>query len=128
MSSKPNKSKGPLIGGIAVGVIVLGLAGLFGWKAIGPSAPTLPVTTYLDNARGLSGNRYELQARIERQLDNKAGTGRIILARDTVSGRPVPFLDGGMAINFNPEPGQLYSLSVQVAADGLLELTAARKL
>jgi hypothetical protein len=128
MSLKPNKSKGPLIGGIVTGVVVLGLAGYFGLKAFAPSAPSLPVETYLANARGLAGNRYAVQARIERQLDTRAGAGRIILARDTVSGRPVPFLDAGKVLSFNPEPGQLYALTVQVALDGLLELTEARKL
>ena len=122
------KNKGPLIGGITGGVIALGLAGFFGWKAMAPSAPQLPVTTYLANARGLAGNRYEFHARIERQIDNRSGVGRIILARDTATNSPVPFLDGGRAVSFNPEPGQLYKLTVQVAADGLLELAEARKL
>jgi hypothetical protein len=126
--TQKSKSKGPLIGGAVAGVVVLGLAGFFGWKAFAPSAPALPVETYLANARGLAGNRYAVQARIERQLDTRAGAGRIILARDTVSGRPVPFLDAGKVLNFNPEPGQLYALTVQVALDGLLELTEARKL
>ena len=128
MNQKTSKSKGPLIGGAVAGVVALGLAGFFGFKAFAPSAPALPVETYLANARGLAGNRYAVQARIERQLDTRAGAGRIILARDTVSGRPVPFLDAGKVLNFNPEPGQLYALTVQVALDGLLELTEARKL
>lgn len=128
MSEKSTKSKGPLVGGIVAGVVVLGLAGVFGWKVFTPSAPTLPMDTYLANARGLAGNRYVFQARIERQIDNRSGVGRIILARETVSERPVPFLDGGSAQAFNPEPGQLYALTVKVALDGLLELTEARKL
>ncbi|MDD5037666.1 MAG: hypothetical protein PHE55_23295 [Methylococcaceae bacterium] len=128
MTQKP-KSKGPLVtGGIVTGVVVLGLAGFFAWKAVAPSAAQLPVTTYLANARGLAGNRYAFQARIERQIDNRPGVGRIILARETSTGSPVPFLDGGKALSFNPEPGQLYKLTVQVALDGLLELTDARKL
>ena len=125
---KQKTNKGPLIGGVLAGVVVLGLAGFFGWHAFMPSAPKLPIETYLANARGLAGNRYEFSARIERQLDTKAGAGRIILARDTVSGRPVPFLDGGKVQAFNPEPGQLYTLTVLVATDGLMELTEARKL
>jgi hypothetical protein len=128
MNQTSRKSKGPLIGGILAGVVVLGLAGFFGLKAFAPSAPALPVEIYLANARGLAGNRYAVKARIERQLDTRVGAGRIILARDTVSGRPVPFLDAGKVLNFNPEPGQLYALTVQVALDGLLELTEARKL
>lgn len=126
--TQKSKSKGPIIGGILAGVAILALAGFFGWKAIAPSAPRLPVTAYLANARGLAGNRYEFQARIERQMDNRSGVGRIILSRDTATNSPVPFLDSGRAVSFNPEPGQLYKLTVQVAADGLLELTEARKL
>lgn len=126
--TQKSKSKGLLIGGAVAGVVLLGLAGFFGWKAFAPSAPTLPVETYLANARGLAGNRYAFQARIEHQIDNRPGVGRIILARDTASGRSVPFLDGGSAQSFNPEPGQLYTLTVKVALDGLLELTDARKL
>lgn len=126
--TQKTKSKGPLIGGVVAGVVALALAGFFGWKALAPSAPVLPMEIYLANARGLAGNRYAFQARIERQIDNRAGVGRIILARDTASGRPVPFLDGGSTQAFNPEPGQLYMLTVNVALDGLLELTEARKL
>jgi hypothetical protein len=128
MISKTSKSKAPLIGGVAAGVVALGLAAFFGWKAFSPSAPVLPVESYLANARGLAGNRYAVHARIERQLDTRAGAGRIILARDTASGRPLPFLDAGKVQAFNPEPGQLYALTVQVALDGLLELMEARKL
>jgi hypothetical protein len=40
----------------------------------------------------------------------------------------VPFLDGGKVAAFNPEPGQLYTLTELVAMDGLMELTEARKL
>jgi len=108
-------------------ILVVGVA-FFGWQTWGRGHPRLPVDTYVSSARGLAGNRYELQGRIERQLETRAGVGRIILARDTVSGRPVPFLDAGKSLNFNPEPGQLYALTVQVALDGLLELTEARKL
>jgi hypothetical protein len=128
MSSQTRKSKGPLVGGVVAGVIVLGLSVFFGAKAFAPSAANLPVETYLANARGLAGNRYAVQARIDRQIDNRTGVGRVILARDTVSGRPIPFLDSGKVQAFNPEPGQLYALTVQVAPDGLLELTEARKL
>ena len=127
MNSEPNKSKGLVIGGIVAGVLVLGFVGFFGWAAIAPSAPRLPVESYLANARGLSGNRYEVQVRIERQLGARAGAGRILLARDPASGRSVTFLDGGKVLNFNPEPGQLYTLTVLVAMDGLLELLDARK-
>ena len=128
MCSQTTKSKGPLIGGVVAGVVVLGLAVFLGAKAFAPSAASLPVETYLANARGLAGNHYAVQARIDRQIDNRPGVGRVILARDTVSGRPIPFLDAGKVKAFNPEPGQLYALTVQVALDGLLELTEARKL
>lgn len=126
--TQKSTSKLPLVGGVLAGVVALGLVGFFGWKALAPSAPVLPVETYLANARALAGNRYAFQARIERQIENRADVGRLILARDTASGRPLPFLDGGSAQGFNPEPGQLYKITVKVALDGLLELTDARKL
>lgn len=128
MTTHRTKKNGPLVAGIAAGVAVLGLGGFLAWKTLAPSAAQLPVATYVANARGLAGNRYAFKARIERQIDNRAGVGRIILARDTATGHPVPFLDGGKAQAFNPEPGQLYALTVLVAPDGLLELTEARKL
>ena len=126
--TQKTKKIGSLMGGVVAGVIVLGLVGVFGRRAFAPPAPVLPIETYLANARGLAGNCYAFQARIERQIDNRPGVGRIILVRDTASGRPIPFLDGSNAQAFSPEPGQLYTLTVKVALDGLLELTEARKL
>ena len=128
MSKQTQSSKLPLIGGVLGGTLLLGGIAFFGWHAVGTREPKLPAEAYVSNARGLAGNRYELQARIERQLEMRQGVGRIILARDTASEKLVPFLDEGKAQNFNPEPGQLYALTVQVESDGLLSLTGFRKL
>jgi hypothetical protein len=109
-------------------VLLLAGAGFFAWRAFTPPLPPLPVETYVTHARGLAGNRYELRARIEKQIDVMSGAGRIILARDIPTHRALPFLDAGKCPGFYPEPGQLYSLSVDVDADGILNLTGFRKL
>ncbi|MDR1283368.1 MAG: hypothetical protein LBK99_21495 [Opitutaceae bacterium] len=113
---------------VIASLLLLVGAGFFVWRAIVPSLPPLPVETYIAHARGLAGNRYELRGRIEKQLEAMSGAGRIILVRDLPTHRALPFLDSGKCPGFYPEPGQLYALSVEVDADGFLNLTAFRKL
>ncbi len=108
---------------LAVPPAVMLMRGLGGGRA-----EPLPVTIYAENPRNLSGNTYELRARIRSQRGYRDGVGRILDVEPLEVARPVAlFVPAGLE-GFSPSPGQSYRFGVFVGGDGILEMQWFRKL
>ena len=117
-----------LMGGVAVLAVSL-LIGILILRGLGGGehAP-LPEAEFADEPKNFSGNRYEFEGRIDRQLGFKEGVGRIILTKSVQSDAQVPVFVGPEHDRFSPNPGQIYRFSLRVDGDGVLNVENYEKL
>jgi len=127
-NSKSGKSPVLWMGVVAVLAVVL-LVGVMVFRSVGGGrhAP-LPVEELSDSPRNFSGNRYEYEGRIDRQLGFEEGVGRVILTEAVESGAPVPLFVSSDLDRFSPNPGQVYRFSLRVDGDGILNVEDYDKL
>ncbi|MFW5873922.1 MAG: hypothetical protein ACOCVJ_00800 [Verrucomicrobiota bacterium] len=116
------------MGLVAAGAIVL-LVGVIVLRNLGGGrhAP-LPVVDFAESPRNFSGNRYEFEGRIDRQLGFEEGVGRIILTASVAEEAPVPLYVAAEHENFSPNPGQVYRFTLRVDGDGILNVESYEKL
>ena len=113
-------------------VAVLAIAALVGIVLLrsvggGKHAP-LPVSNFAESPKNFSGNRYEFEGRIDRQLGFEESVGRIILTQSVAGEASVPLYVAAEHENFSPNPGQVYRFSLRVDGDGILNVEAYEKL
>lgn len=115
--------------GIVAVLAVVVLLGIVLLRNIGGGnhAP-LPVADFAQSPKNFSGNRYEFEGRIDRQLGFEEGVGRIILTQSVAEEAPVPLYVTAEHENFSPNPGQVYRFSLRVDGDGILNVEAYEKL
>jgi hypothetical protein len=93
----------------------------------GPSGEPFPVRAFLSAPDNLQGNRYELEAEIDQQLNWKEGVGRIIAVRSLRDGTRLPvFIADSMKANLLV--AQRYRFEVTVRKGGLLYVERLKKL
>lgn len=128
INSKSGKSPLLYMGIVAVLAVVV-LLGIVLLRNIGGGnhAP-LPVADFAQSPKNFSGNRYEFEGRIDRQLGFEEGVGRIILTQSVAEEAPVPLYVTAEHENFSPNPGQVYRFSLRVDGDGILNVEAYEKL
>lgn len=128
INSKSGKSPLLYMGIVAVLAVVV-LLGIVLLRNIGGGnhAP-LPVADFAQSPKNYSGNRYEFEGRIDRQLGFEEGVGRIILTQSVAEEAPVPLYVAAEHENFSPNPGQVYRFSLRVDGDGILNVEAYEKL
>lgn len=114
-----------IAGGFGV-VLILVIIGLMLTRLADRGEP-LPGAAYTETPGNFSGNRYTLDARIERQLGFREGVGRMILTRSTSDDRPIPLFAAASLDAFSPNPGQLYRFRVRVDGDGILNVESYEK-
>ena len=126
--SKSGKSPLLIMGGVGIAAVGL-LVGIVVLRSFsgGTHAP-LPVDDFAQTPKNFSGNRYEFEGRIDRQLGFEEGVGRIILTQSVESELPVPLYVAAEHANFSPNPGQVYRFSLRVDGDGILNVEAYEKL
>lgn len=113
---------------VAGGAVLL-LVGVLVFRGIGGGRyDALPVKEFAESPRNYSGNRYEYEGRIERQLGFEEGVGRVILTEPVAGGAPVPLYVSAEREGFSPNPGQVYRFSLRVDGDGILNVEAYEKL
>jgi hypothetical protein len=127
-NSKSGKSA--LMGmGIVAALAVVVLIGVVMLRSHGGGAyAPLPVLDFSKSPKNFSGNRYEFEGRIDRQLGFEEGVGRIILTQAVADESPVPLYVAAEHTNFSPNPGQVYRFSLRVDGDGILNVEAYEKL
>lgn len=117
---------------IALGALIAAaalLAAVLLWRNFaGGKYDPLPVAAYSEAPRGFSGNLYELEARIESQLDYSEALGRLLAVRTLDGDAPLPLFVKPEITDFQPQTGQVYRLRVRVDEDGRLQLNGFRKL
>lgn len=127
-NSKSGKS--PLLWmGIVAALAIAALVGIVLLRSIGGGnhAP-LPLADFAESPKNFSGNRYEFEGRIDRQLGFEEGVGRIILTQSVTDEAPVPLYVAAEHENFSPNPRQVYRFSLRVDGDGILNVEAYEKL
>jgi hypothetical protein len=126
--SKSGKS--PIVWmGLVAAAAVLVLAGIVFMRSIdGGQYSPLPVADFAGSPKNFSGNRYEFEGRVDRQLGFEEGVGRIILTQSVSDEAPVPLYVAAEHENFSPNPGQVYRFSLRVDGDGILNVEAYEKL
>jgi hypothetical protein len=106
---------------------VMLLAPLFLASGCGPSGEPFPVRSFLAAPDNLLGNRYELEAEIDQQLNWREGLGRIIAVRTLRDGARLPiFIADSMKANLLV--AQRYRFEVSVRKGGLLYVDNLKKL
>ncbi|MGJ3244136.1 MAG: hypothetical protein ACFE0O_14420 [Opitutales bacterium] len=118
--------KGLLLGGGGLAVALLMVTGLL-LHHLADRGESLPAEAYAEAPSNFSGNRYVLDARIERQLGFREGVGRLILTRGTAGDRPLPLYADASLDAFSPNPGQLYRFRVRVDGHGILNIESYEK-
>jgi hypothetical protein len=103
------------------------VAPLFLATGCGPSGEPFPVRAFLSAPDNLLGNRYELEAEIDAQLNWREGLGRIIAVRTLRDSARLPiFISDSM--NANLLVAQRYRFEVSVRKGGLLYVENLKKL
>ena len=127
-NSKSGKSALLLMGVVAVAAVLL-LVGIVVVRNVGGGnhAP-LPITEFAQAPQNFSGNRYEYEGRIDRQLGFEEAVGRIILTQAVEGESPVPLYVAAEHDSFSPNPGQVYRFSLRVDGDGILNVESYEKL
>jgi hypothetical protein len=93
----------------------------------GPSGEPFPVRAFLDAPDNLQGNRYELEAEIDAQLNWREGVGRLIAVRTLQGDARLPvFIADSM--NANLLVAQRYRFEITVRKGGLLYVEGLKKL
>ena len=106
---------------------VLILVPLFLATGCGRSGEPFPVRAFLTAPDNLLGNRYELEAEIDAQLDWREGLGRIIAVRTLRDSARLPiFISDSMKANLLV--AQRYRFEVSVRKGGLLYVENLKKL
>lgn len=109
-------------------MLVLAIAGFWGYKNwIMPEAlEPFPVDSFLRTPMNFEGNRYTLNAEIDRQLKNEEGFGRLIVVREKNGDLPlVVFIPKENNANINI--GQRYMLNVTIKSGGSVYVDEMRK-
>jgi len=128
MKSKSGMSALAGMAAVAGGAVLLLVAVLVLRGIGGGRYEALPVEAFAESPRNYSGNRYEYEGRIERQLGFEEGVGRVILTESVAGGAPVPLYVSAEREGFSPNPGQVYRFSLRVDGDGILNVEAYEKL
>jgi len=126
--SKSGKSPLLWMGGVAA-LAVAALVGIVLLRNIdgGKHAP-LPVADFAESPKNFSGNRYQFEGRIDRQLGFEEAVGRVILTQSVTGEVPVPLYVAAEHETFSPNPGQVYRFSLRVDGDGILNVENYEKL
>ncbi|MDQ8206078.1 hypothetical protein QEH52_01035 [Coraliomargarita sp. SDUM461003] len=130
MKTNSKSGKSPLLWmGVVAAIAVMALIGIVALRSVGGGthAP-LPVADFAQTPKNFSGNRYEFEGRIDRQLGFEEGVGRIILTQAVDDESPVPLYVAAEHDNFSPNPGQVYRFSLRVDGDGILNVEEYEKL
>lgn len=115
--------------GIVAALAIAVLVGIVLLRTIGGGKHALlPVADFAASPKNFSGNRYEFEGRIDRQLGFEEGVGRIILTQAVSDEAPVPLYVAAEHTNFSPNPGQVYRFSLRVDGDGILNVETYEKL
>jgi len=88
----------------------------------------LPVAELGESPQNYSGNQYEFEGRIDRQLGFKDGVGRVILTQSVTGDSSVPLYVSAEHNNFSPNPGQVYRFLLRVDGEGILNVEKYEKL
>ena len=127
-NSKSGKSPLLWMGVVAALAVVALIAIVLLRNTGGGKYAPLPVADFAQSPKNFSGNRYEFEGRIDRQLGFQEGVGRIILTQSVEGESPVPLYVAAEHENFSPNPGQVYRFSLRVDGDGILNVEAYEKL
>lgn len=102
-------------------------ASLFVASGCAPAGEPFPVRAFLAAPDNLQGNRYELEAEIDAQLNWREGVGRLIAVRSLQGNARLPvFIADSM--NANLLVAQRYRFEVTVRKGGLLYVERLKKL
>lgn len=115
--------------GVVAALAIVALVGVVLLRNLGGGnyAP-LPVADFAQTPKNFSGNRYEFEGRIDRQLGFEEGVGRIVLTQAVSGDASVPLYVAAEHENFSPNPGQVYRFSLRVDGDGILNVEKYEKL
>ncbi|MFA6962051.1 MAG: hypothetical protein WC205_14950 [Opitutaceae bacterium] len=103
------------------------LAPLFFLTGCGRSGEPFPVRAFLAAPDNLQGNRYELEAEIDQQINWREGLGRLIAVRTLRDDARLPlFIADSMKANLLV--AQRYRFEVTVRKGGLLYVERLKKL
>lgn len=112
----------PLVGAV-LGLAVLLLVGIVVFRSVtGSGLEPLPESALANSPKNFSGNRYLLEARIDRQLGFEEEVGRMILVASVASGVPIPLFVPAKMDTFSPSPGQVYRFALRVDGEGVLNV------
>ncbi len=92
------------------------------------SAPTepFPVENYLQSERNFIGNRYELLAEVDSQLDVREKIGRILVVKpQNTSSRLSVFMPDNIGLSIHT--GQRYRMDVVVTDKGMIRIESMEK-
>ncbi|MDF3057334.1 MAG: hypothetical protein K0R17_1549 [Rariglobus sp.] len=102
-------------------------AALFLGSGCGRSGEPFPVQAFLAAPDNLQGNRYELEAEIDAQLNWREGVGRLIAVRTLRGDARLPvFIADSMKANLLV--AQRYRFEITVRKGGLLYVERLKKL
>jgi hypothetical protein len=102
-------------------------ASLFTAGGCGRSGEPFPVQAFLSAPDNLQGNRYELEAEIDAQLNWREGVGRLIAVRTLRDDVRLPvFIADSMKANLLV--AQRYRFQITVRKGGLLYVDSLKKL
>lgn len=126
--SKSGKNHLLWMGGIAALAVLL-LIGIVSLRGVGGGKyADLPVSEFASEPKNFSGNRYEYEGRIDRQLGFDEGVGRVILTKSVADEAPVPLFVASTHDGFSPNPGQVYRFYLRVDGEGILNVEEYEKL
>lgn len=102
-------------------------ASLFLTSGCGRSGEPFPVRAFLAAPDNLQGNRYELEAEIDQQINWREGVGRLIAVRTLRDDARLPlFIADSMKANLLV--AQRYRFEISVRKGGLLYVERLKKL
>lgn len=116
------------MGVVAVTVVLLLVAIVVVRNVGGGNHAPLPIADFTQAPQNFSGNRYEYEGRIDRQLGFEEEVGRIILTQAVEGEAPVSLYVAAEHDSFSPNPGQVYRFSLRVDGDGILNVESYEKL
>lgn len=128
--NKSKSGKSPLLWmGVVAVLAVLSLIGVVSLRGAGGGKySSLPVADFATEPKNFSGNRYEYEGRIDRQLGFDEGVGRVILTKSVTDEAPVPLFVASTHDRFSPNPGQVYRFYLRVDGKGILNVEEYEKL
>lgn len=102
-------------------------AAVFFMSGCGRSGEPFPVRAFLSAPDNLQGNRYELEAEIDQQLNWREGLGRLIAVRTLRDDARLPVFISD-SVKANLLVAQRYRFEVTVRKGGLLYVERLKKL